>query len=185
MMAPEAPSRPTVTESETTPAMAERVPGHLARRFYQIHLAVMQEALAVEDLTANHYGVLVDLARTPGITQRVLAAQRSLDPVSTGQLIDELEQRGLVRRRADPADRRAHNLELTRAGKKLRERAGPIALRTQEKMLRVLSNSELATLRSLLARVIEANSSYDRPGAGRRRRVKAVQSKAAAGVPTP
>lgn len=145
-----------------------RVPGHLARRFHRIHLAKLAEALAAEGLNAATYGAMVTINRSPGISQRSLALERGLDVVTAGQIVDELEGLGLARRRADPNDRRAWKLELTEKGKSVRDRAAPAALAAQKQMLAVLSSSEVSKLRELLARVIEANAAYDRPGAGRR-----------------
>jgi DNA-binding MarR family transcriptional regulator len=149
--------------------MRLRMPGHLTRRFHRVHVAMMSEALAALDLSAASYGALVSIDRTPGITQRTLANERGLDAVTAGQTVDELERQGLVRRRADPDDRRAWRLELTAKGMRIRDRAAPAALAAQARMLSVLSNDEVTKLRELLARVIEANADYDRPGAGRRR----------------
>jgi len=166
------PDRPDAPAPEASTPMQLRVPGHLARRFHRIHVAVMNEALAAEDLTAASYGALVTIGRAPGITQRALADDGGLDVVTTGQMIDALEARGLVQRHPDPSDRRAWRLELTDDGRLARERAVPLALAAQQRMLSALSRAEVAKLQELLAIVIRANAPYDKPGAGRKRPVR-------------
>ena len=58
-----------------------------------------------------------------------MAEQLDMQPISVARLIDRLEGQGLVERRADPADRRAHLLYLTAQGRALVE--GLDALRTE------------------------------------------------------
>lgn len=69
-------------------------------------------------------------------------------------LIDRLEEKGLVRRLADPADRRGVRVELTRAGKKLIDEAFAARIDRLSELVAELGDSELAksavTLRKIL-----------------------------------
>jgi DNA-binding MarR family transcriptional regulator len=49
------------------------------------------------------------------MTQRELAEILEVEPITVGRLVDRLATRGLVERRADPADRRVWRLHLTPA----------------------------------------------------------------------
>jgi DNA-binding MarR family transcriptional regulator len=62
------------------------------------------------------------LTLTPGeaIPMRDLAARLDYDTSNLSTLVDRLERRGVVERRADPADRRVKALALTSAGERLR-----------------------------------------------------------------
>jgi DNA-binding MarR family transcriptional regulator len=84
-------------------------------------------------------------------------------------MIEILEQKGLVKRQIDPADRRARQLFVTRRGAELRRRLRPSLLAAQERLLAPLTKTERMALLDMLARVIEANDSYARPGNGRRK----------------
>lgn len=148
---------------------SHRVPAHLARRFNQICLGVTAEILAREDLTPLIFGVMAAVVEDPGSGQRHLASRMGIDAVSFGQMIDFLEQRGLVRRELDPDDRRARCLYVTKRGAQLRRRLRPVLLAAQERLLAPLSKSERVALLDMLVRVIEANDSYARPGNGRRK----------------
>lgn len=148
---------------------SHRVPAHLARRFHQICLGVTGEILLREDLTPMLWGVLVAVLEEPGNGQRHVASRMGVDPVTFGQMIDFLEQKGLVRRQMNPDDRRAHQLYVTRRAIDLRRRLTPALLAAQDRLLAPLEKAERAALMDLLLRVIEANDSYARPGNGRRK----------------
>ena len=156
--------------NEPAPVLAShRVPAHLARRFHQICLGVTAEILVREDLTPLLWGVMAAVVEEPGSGQRHLASRMGVDPVNLGQMIEILEQKGLVKRQIDPADRRARQLSVTRRGAELRRRLRPSLLAAQERLLAPLTKTERTTLLDMLARVIEANDCYARPGNGRRK----------------
>lgn len=66
-------------------------------------------------MTRAQWIILVRLRRHGGLTQRELAEILEVEPITVGRLIDRLAARGLVERRADPADRRCWRLHLTLA----------------------------------------------------------------------
>src|SRR6266567_6846653 len=96
-----------------------RAPSALARRFAQICNGVLAEALAHVDLTPLQYAVLNYLSTEPDIDQISLAVRIGIDRTSVGQLLDQLEAKGLVERRVNGVDRRSRLLRLTRIGEKL------------------------------------------------------------------
>jgi DNA-binding MarR family transcriptional regulator len=160
-------SRPNAKSTQVLPS--HRVPAHLARRFHQICLGVTAEILLHEDLTPMLYGVMAAILEEPGSGQRPLASRLGVDAVTLGQMIEFLERKGLVKRQVDPDDRRARQLYLTRRGTDLRHRLRPSLLAAQERILAPLAKAERTALLDMLARVIEANDSYARPGNGRRK----------------
>jgi DNA-binding MarR family transcriptional regulator len=147
----------------------KRIATPLARRFSQICTAVLADMTAEADLSPLQYAALSYLFDEPDIDQNGLAARLGVDRTSAGQLIDEMEAKGLVERRVNDADRRARLLRLSARGTKLRERLRPKAHLVQARLLSTLSPTERETLLELLVRIIEANESYARPGAGRRK----------------
>jgi MarR family transcriptional regulator, transcriptional regulator for hemolysin len=64
-------------------------------------------------LTRSQWWVLNNLFRNQGITQSELAEILEIEKPSLGRLLDRLEAKGWIERRADPADRRAKRLHLT------------------------------------------------------------------------
>ncbi len=88
------------------------------------------------------------------VTQQALGEALRLDPSNVVGLLNELEERGLVTRRRDPADRRRHIVELSAAGADELARTNLRLRLVEDDLLRALSTDERATLHSLLARVV-------------------------------
>ncbi len=63
-------------------------------------------------MTRAQWVILARLSRQPGISQNELAGVCEVEPITIGRLVDRLEARGLVERRADPKDRRVRRLHL-------------------------------------------------------------------------
>ena len=150
-----------------TPTM--RAPVSLARRFYHIALGVLAEVHADDDLRWLEFGVLSHLHDTPDIDQNTLVERMALDRTSVSAMVYRLEQLGLIDRSVNGADRRARVLRLSPAGQALHDRQLPKALAAQEHILAVLKPAERRSLIDMLVRVIDANQTYVRPGAGRRK----------------
>lgn len=86
------------------------------------------------------------------LTLRELAAQLSADPPYVTLMIDDLEHRGLVRRRPHPDDRRAKLVGLTRAGSAAAARAERM-LSEPPASLKRLPGDDLNTLLRVLERL--------------------------------
>lgn len=65
------------------------------------------------ELTYNQARVLVHLANESGIRQIELADRLEMQPIALSRVIDQLAERGVVERRCDPTDGRAHLLATT------------------------------------------------------------------------
>jgi DNA-binding MarR family transcriptional regulator len=84
--------------------------------------ATFSTRLAPLGLEPRHFGMLTRLAANEGKSQQAIGELMGLSPTRMVFLVDELEKRGLVERRRNPADRRSHALYLTAQGRaKLRE----------------------------------------------------------------
>ncbi len=80
------------------------------------------EQLAPLGLEPRHFGMLTRLAANEGKSQQAIGELMGLNATRMVFLVDELEQRGLVERRRNPADRRSYALYLTQQGRaKLRD----------------------------------------------------------------
>ena len=66
-------------------------------------------------MTRAQWVILSWLERRPGLSQTELAGLVESEPITVARLIDRLEARGFVERRADPKDRRINRLHLTDA----------------------------------------------------------------------
>jgi MarR family 2-MHQ and catechol resistance regulon transcriptional repressor len=87
------------------------------------------------DLSPSQFNVLNLLNDHPrGLTQIELSRQLIMHRSNVTGLIDRLESRGLAQRQDIAADRRAFNIVLTPAGKKLVRQIQPHYYRTAEKL---------------------------------------------------
>jgi DNA-binding MarR family transcriptional regulator len=66
----------------------------------------------VHGMTRAQWVILFWLERKPGLSQKELAELLEVEPITVARLIDRLEARGMVERRADPHDRRIWRLHL-------------------------------------------------------------------------
>jgi DNA-binding MarR family transcriptional regulator len=98
--------------------------------------------LRANDVSMWGYTVLTLLATGPMRTQAALARAAGADKTRIIPVLDELQRRGLIERHPDPADRRAHLLAITAAGRRVytRTRAGIRA--GEERVLALLSPSD-------------------------------------------
>src|SRR4051794_16921348 len=71
-----------------------RIPTPLARRFHQICMTVLAEALAGGELMPIQFATLRHLADEPDIDQNGLAMRLGIDRASTSQIVDQLESIG-------------------------------------------------------------------------------------------
>jgi DNA-binding MarR family transcriptional regulator len=120
------------------------------------------ERMAAIGLSPAHAGVLRAVQASGGISQQLLAGHLRILPSRLVALIDELEGRGMIERRADPADRRSYALHLTDKGHEALKNIGRLARDHQDALLASLSGHEREVLASLLGRV--ADQQGLRPG---------------------
>jgi MarR family transcriptional regulator for hemolysin len=80
-----------------------------------------QKARLTHAMTRAQWLILSRLERQPGMSQNEMAAICEVEPITVARLIDRLEARGLVERRADPTDRRIKRLHLLPAAKPILE----------------------------------------------------------------
>ncbi|MFG1805071.1 MarR family winged helix-turn-helix transcriptional regulator [Streptomyces sp. NPDC049040] len=109
--------------------------------------------LAPLGINPRQYGLLSLLGERDGLSQHQLCGPLNIHRNVMVDLVDELEQRGLVERRRHPADRRAHALHLLPAGRQLHAEAEVLVDRFEAKLLGGLDVDEAATFVALLQRV--------------------------------
>lgn len=104
------------------------VASRLLMRTARLLRAHIDQALAPFDLDMSQYLCLSMLAADEGQPSMPSELSTTLDATRTQmtRLLDGLEARGLLRRRASTQDRRSLELRLTAAGRSLVERAAPV-----------------------------------------------------------
>lgn len=101
------------TEAEST-ARLRVVIGKLSRR--------LRPTVAGSGLTPSQTSVLFTIVRLAPIGLSELAGVESLNPTMLSRITAQLCDAGLISRSADPDDRRAAFVQVTAAGRRMRER---------------------------------------------------------------
>ena len=140
------------------------MPGHLARRFQQIAVAVFLAEVdaAGYDLTPVQYVALAAVSANPGIDQVTLAGLIAYDRTTITGVVDRLVQTGLVERHESSRDRRARELTATPAGRKTLDGITPAVEAAQRIMLRGLTQKEAKDLIRLLQKAIASSNELSR-----------------------
>src|ERR1700733_8769488 len=113
------------------------------------------ERLGVLELTPPDAGILRLLRVAAGLSQQELAARLQIHPSRLVAILDNLEKRGVVERRANPDDRRLYSLYLTKDGGDLLERIGKVAREHQDALLSALHREERNTATPLMRSVAD------------------------------
>ena len=111
------------------------------------------ERLAPLELEPRHAGLLLRLAGSEGRSQQAIGELIGLNSTRMVFLVDELEQRGLVERRRNNADRRSYALYLTHAGWARLRQVREVAAEHQAELGSSLSPAERVQLTGLLRRL--------------------------------
>ena len=120
---------------------------HLAHRY--------GEVLAPLGLEQRHAGTLSRLAANEGKSQQAIGELLGLNATRMVFLVDELEQRGLVERRRNPADRRQHALYLTDLGHDKLRQIRQLTEAHESQLGASLTDPERRQLARLLRRVAD------------------------------
>lgn len=110
------------------------------------------------DLSIAQFDALAQIGAHEGMTQQELARRLLVTQGNITQLLDKMEQRGLIQRCPDG---RLKRLALTEAGRDLRDRAVPGQEEYQVERFAALSVPEQRTLLALLSKLQRAQR--DRP----------------------
>ena len=101
-------------------------------------------------VTPRGYAVLAVLSTDYTPSQQQLADRLGIHRNNMVALIDDLESRGLVERRRDPADRRAFRLHRTSSGSRTVTRIGRFVAELDAELETLLARAQVETLRALM-----------------------------------
>jgi DNA-binding MarR family transcriptional regulator len=153
MSTEERPSPRTILPGESRDARPNL--GILLRGPYQEIVRRIADELGdagFDDIRPAHTAVFQHI-KAEGSRLSELAQRAQITKQSMGYLVDYLETRGYVERRADPSDRRASLISLTERGWDQVRAALAIIARIEEKWARSLGTRDMEELRKHLARL--------------------------------
>jgi DNA-binding MarR family transcriptional regulator len=134
-----------VTSRRKRPDLAAML-APLIREMIAAELPVLEE----HGLSMWGYSVLVALDRSAIRTQAALAEAIGADKTRIIAILDELQESGLIERLADPEDRRARLLAITKEGRRVKEATQAAIQRGEERWLGTLSAADRAVFLRVL-----------------------------------
>ena len=140
------------TTRDLEPRLSARLTYLLKRVLVQLE-DLHAEHLAPVGVSGRELGVLLLLDGRDPESQQQAAGRLRVDRTTMVGLVDGLEAKGLVARRADAGDRRRNVLELTGNGHTTLARAVSASDEAERQLLAALDDAESTQLRTLLTRL--------------------------------
>jgi DNA-binding MarR family transcriptional regulator len=125
--------------------------------------ALVSRRLLEAGVAPNLFAVLSLIDLHQPVTPTALATEGGYKPTTVRDMVNELVERGLVRRVENADDRRSHFLELTSEGERLIDSARPVLAAVEAELERELGTN-LDSLRGPLAELLRASRSRLGPG---------------------
>jgi DNA-binding MarR family transcriptional regulator len=139
-------------------------PGHLIRRAHQLAVSIFAEKTAAFELTPVQFAMLNALMDEPGEDQITLAGKVAFDAATSGAVIARLEAKGLLRRDADPKDKRRKLLTATAEGEKIVIAMKAAVSDVQGQIMQPLSAKEAEQLTALLSKLVSGHDEATKTG---------------------
>ena len=146
------PARRSASRESTGLGLLPGLIGYQLRLAQRAIFADFAATVGGAGISPGLFGILVIIDANPGLTQQALADAAHLDRSTVVTVIDKLEHRDLVERRA--ADRRSNGLFLTGAGAKLLRSLRRKVSQHERRVVQNLSDGERTQLVSLLQRIL-------------------------------
>jgi len=151
----------TVTDRETPlgpvlvrpPKELRSSSSHLLKRLAWVIKERADRSFASTGLAPPHFAVLALLEEQPPETQAMIADALGYDRSHLVGLLDELEDRGLVERKRDPADRRRHLVSITPDGQRALGKLRSVVKAMDDDFLAPLDAKEREALHALLLKL--------------------------------
>lgn len=139
-------------------------PGHLIRRAHQVAVSIFAEKTAAFDITPVQFAMLNALMDDPGEDQITLAGKVAFDAATSGAVIARLEAKGLLRRDADPKDKRRKLLTATVEGEKVVIAMKAAVAEVQGQIMQPLTAKEAEQLTALLGKLVAGHDETAKTG---------------------
>jgi DNA-binding MarR family transcriptional regulator len=141
--------------NEVDASCVETLLGYNARRAALAVIDVFLQRMAPYKLRPVDFSVASLILHNPGITSRQLCSTLGILPPNLVGMINTLEKRGLIGKRAHPSDGRANGLHASAEGITLLRQAEAAALALEDDVASNLTASERKTLIRLLRKVYQ------------------------------
>jgi DNA-binding MarR family transcriptional regulator len=129
--------------------------GYLTRRIQNLTTPQAEAIFADQDLTFTQWISLMGLREGVAQTSADLARHLNHDAGAVSRLVDQLVERGLVKREPSKSDRRVTRLKLTAQGQAVARMHIPPIVDFWNRMMRDFSAQETTQLLALLTRLVD------------------------------
>jgi DNA-binding MarR family transcriptional regulator len=151
------------TEGQAAAWQTSRLPGeggsprlgYLLKQAQLRFTEMASAALAPLGIGPREWAALNCLDEQHGLSQKEVAELLGVDRTTMVALIDELENKGLVERRAQAGDRRKNIVGLTAEGRDMMQRGARLADDCERRFLAVLNEPDAQRFKHALQAVIE------------------------------
>jgi len=105
-------------------------------------------------LTIPEWRVIAIVGRFPGLSAVEVAERTMLDKVAVSRAVTKLIKAGRIDRDFADADRRRSILTLSEEGRKVHDEIAPLALAMEDDLLHGLDDEQIATLNTVIERLL-------------------------------
>ena len=107
------------------------------------------------EITAQQWAVLNRLWEIEGLHQSELAEKTTKNRHNMARILNNLEAKGLIKRKPDSKDKRLQRVYLTAKGKSLKGKLIPIALETLENIFAGIKQQDIQSLERIHKKIIK------------------------------
>jgi DNA-binding MarR family transcriptional regulator len=151
-------------KNQAVPAPGHQVPqmimdrvSFLLNRSAQKIREITEEVLNPYEITGRHVGVMTAIYEKGSFPQNEIGLCMHIDRTTMVDLVDDLEKKGLVERKANPSDRRAYALALTVKGKEILPKVQKLGMEAERQYLSHLQVKEQKELIQILQKLVKAH----------------------------
>jgi DNA-binding MarR family transcriptional regulator len=127
--------------------------GYLLKDVSRRYVARFERHAEEVSLTLNQCKVLLHLSKNEGASQVRLCELTDIEPMMMVRILDRMEADKLLERRADPADRRARRLYLTRKAAVVLDQIDRISEVTRSEIFAGVSKADREAFQQVLERI--------------------------------
>jgi DNA-binding MarR family transcriptional regulator len=131
------------------------MPSWLITRAYAHSHRLLAEGFAATDSRGYHYRLLAALKEFGPASQADLGRRSGIDRSDVVAALNELAERGFIKRSPDPDDARRNVITITPAGTRQLRRLEKVLADIQERLLAPLSAADRTRFMRLLTRLLE------------------------------
>lgn len=120
---------------------------------YRKVAALFQQRLSPYGITPEQWSALNQIDRSQGLIQKEIAERTGKDKPTTTRILDHLEKKGFIYKKAGEHDRRSFLVYSTELGRSIIRETTPIEDSVTEDVRRCMSDQEYDTMLELLSRI--------------------------------